>query len=154
MSPFPFRPWYRHHRRRHRQLLGILSGLALVVILVVGQVGWSAPETISAPALMARLNTNTAPLILDVRSPSEYAAGHIPGALNIPYREIPDQLATLSEFLADEVVVYCEVGVRAGVAEIMLEQAGFQQVVPLEGDMRGWREAGLPISTEIPENTP
>ena len=150
MTPFPLQPWRRLRRGSHRQLLGAFSGLVLVAVLVIGQVGWSVPETISAPALMARLNTETAPLILDVRSRQEYAAGHIPGALNIPYREIPNQLATLSEFLADEVVVYCEVGVRAGIAEIMLEQAGFQQVLPLEGDMRGWREAGLPISTEIP----
>lgn len=154
MSPFSHPPQPHQYRRRQRQLLGVLSGLALIAILVVAQVGWSAPETISAPALMARLNTDTAPLILDVRSPEEYAAGHIPGARNLPYREIPDQLATLSEFLTDEVVVYCEVGVRAGIAEIMLEQAGFQQVLPLEGDMQGWREAGLPISTEIPENIP
>ena len=128
--------------------------MVLVAVLIMGQVGGSASETISAPALMARLDTDAAPLILDVRSPAEYAAGHSPGALNLPYREIPNHLDTLSEFLENEVVVYCEVGVRAGIAERLLEQAGFQSVLPLEGDIRGWREAGLPISTEIPANPP
>ncbi|MEM6714986.1 MAG: rhodanese-like domain-containing protein [Cyanobacteria bacterium P01_D01_bin.6] len=131
-----------------------MAGLVLVAILAMSQVSWSAPATISAAALNTRLNTEAAPLILDVRSPAEYAAGHIPGALNLPYRELPNHLATLAEFGDEDIVVYCEVGIRAGIAETVLEQAGFQQVLSLEGDMRGWRAAGLPISTEILENAP
>ena len=132
----------------------MFSGLALVIILVSTQVSWSAPETISATALHLRLNTAAAPLILDVRSPEEYAAGHIPGARNIPYRELPEHLDALAAFRQEEVVVYCEVGVRAGIAESLLGQAGFEQVLSLEGDMQGWREADLPVSTHNLENTP
>ncbi len=154
MNSFPASAPTLRRRRTYRQVLGLLSGLALVLILASTQVSWSAPETISATALHMRLNRAAAPLILDVRSPAEYAAGHIPGARNIPYRELPEHLDALADFRQQEVVVYCEVGIRAGVAESLLVQAGFEQVVSLEGDMQGWREADLPISTHNLENTP
>ncbi len=123
-------------------------------MLAVNQVSGTAADSISAAALHRRLNTEAAPLVLDVRSPAEYAAGHIPGARNLPYQDMPDHLMALSAFREGEVVVYCEVGVRARIAQNLLEQAGFAQVRPLVGDLRGWREAELPISTQNLENTP
>ena len=154
MNSFPASAPTSRRRRFYRRVLGMFSGLALVIILVSTQVSWSAPEMISATALHLRLNSPAAPLILDVRSPEEYAVGHIPGARNIPYRELPEHLDALAAFRQQEVVVYCEIGVRAGVAESLLVQAGFDQVLSLEGDMRGWREADLPVSTHNLENTP
>ena len=145
----PLRP-----RRPRWPVAALFAGLALLLMLVVNQVSGIAADGISAAALHRRLNTEAAPLVLDVRSPAEYAAGHIPGARNLPYQDIPEQLTALSTFRDDEVVVYCEVGVRAGIAQHLLEQAGFAQVRPLVGDMRGWREAELPISTQNLENTP
>jgi len=68
---------------------------------------------------------------------------------NIPYREVPQRWPELAEF-TDEMVVYCEVGIRAAIAERILEQTGFQQIVTLAGDMRGWRAAGLPLSPPVP----
>lgn len=142
------------HGRPRWPVATIFLGLALLLMLAVNQVSGAAADSISSAALHRRLNTEAAPLVLDVRSPAAYSAGHIPGARNLPYQEIPDQLAALSAFQEDEVVVYCEVGVRAGIAQNLLEQAGFAQVRPLVGDMRGWREAELPISTANLENTP
>ena len=53
--------------------------------------------TVLAPMeLAARLEAGTAPVLLDVRSPEEFAAGHIPGAINIPYDEIPARLAEIA----------------------------------------------------------
>lgn len=138
----------------YRRLWLPLAGAIAVALVVLGQMGWSAPESISPQELMTSLETAGAPLVLDVRSPAEYAAGHIPGAVNIPYREIPNRLDELTAFNQAEVIVYCEVGVRAGIAEKTLEQAGFQSVLTLEGDMRGWRSAELPITTLDPTPTP
>ncbi len=86
----------------------ILAGLLAAVAPAV-QAG-----SISAPALESRLSEGQAPLILDVRSEREYESGHVPGAINIPYRELPARLSELTVSEDDEVVVYCEVGGRAG----------------------------------------
>ncbi|MEO1094344.1 MAG: rhodanese-like domain-containing protein [Cyanobacteria bacterium J06638_28] len=138
------------------QLIGYkqpLIALALGLSLTACQVGFALTE-MTPDILVARLASDNPPVLLDVRSPQEYAEGHIPGAINIPYREVPNRLDELAAFKTDEIVVYCEVGVRAGIAELALEQAGYQRIVQLEGDMRAWRDLGGPIATVAPEITP
>ena len=110
-----------------------------------------ANEQITVQALAAQLEQSelgqvSAPLILDVRSPQEYAQGHIPGAINIDYREILGQIETIRAFNSPEIILYCERGVRAGVAERTLAEAGVESV-QLAGNIRAWRKAGLPLET-------
>ena len=133
---------------------GMLIGALLGIALIMGQVSWSAPQPIAPEALAAQLEAGQAPLILDVRSAQEFAEGHIPGALNIPYREVPTRLHELAVFQHRNIVVYCEVGVRAGIARIALEQAGFEHISMLEGHMQAWRQVGLPIDTALTITTP
>ena len=124
-----------------------LSGLAVILVLVVAQAsgaGESASPAISSEVLLARLESSTAPVILDVRTPGEYRSGHIPGAINLPHSVLHRRLAELASMRDQEVVVYCEVGARASVAEAILRRAGFSKVRHLEGDMRAWRGRGLP----------
>jgi len=94
--------------------------------------------------LMQRLDMNEAPLIIDVRRTDEFAAGHVPGAINIPHSEIAARLDELRDNRHSEVVVYCESGRRAAIAQGILEKAGFTKVRHLQGDMQSWRNRGLP----------
>jgi len=94
--------------------------------------------------LMQRLDMNEAPLIIDVRRTDEFAAGHVPGAVNIPHSEIAAHLDELRGNRHKEVVVYCESGRRAAIAQGILEKAGFTKVRHLQGDMQSWRNRGLP----------
>lgn len=104
----------------------------------------------SAAALSARIESGSAPAILDVRTSEEFAAGHVPGALNVPHDLLAARLGRLGLDPAAEVVVHCERGGRAEAAERVLRDAGFTRVVDLEGHMQGWREAGLPTSSAQP----
>jgi rhodanese-related sulfurtransferase len=103
-------------------------------------------ELVSPAELAARLGTEGAPLILDVRSPGEYASGHVPGALNIPHGELAARLGELGGEPAREMVVYCERGGRARAAEETLRRSGFRRVRHLEGDMQAWRQRRLPCT--------
>ena len=105
----------------------------------------AADEQISVEALAIQIEQGNAPLILDVRSSAEYAEGHISGAINIDYRDIPEQLDTIRAFNSCEIVVYCERGVRADIADTLLTDAEFVSVIQLEGSLSAWRAAGLPI---------
>jgi phage shock protein E len=120
--------------------------LALVGCLVVGCGRAVTDNQITPAELATRLQTDAAPLVLDVRSQTEYAQGHIPGAIHIPHHELAARLDELSIHPTEDIIVYCEVGVRAARAETILEAAGLESVRPLDGHMRAWRQQQRPIA--------
>ncbi len=83
----------------------------------------------------------SAPLVLDVRTKAEFDAGHIPGALHIPYDELAGRLAEVDT--TKGVAVHCMVGPRARKAEATLTEAGVDNILHLEGGYRAWMQAGL-----------
>lgn len=66
---------------------------------------------------------------IDVRSADEFAAGHVPDAVNIPYTEIESRIGEVTDDKDAVIYVYCRSGRRSGIAQSTLEQAGFTQVV-------------------------
>jgi len=102
------------------------------------------PQPMRAAELAERIRAESAPLVLDVRTRREYARGHIPGAVNIPYDELRGRLDELDGDKTAEVVVYCQTGQLAVFAEDVLARAGYTNVRNLEGHMRAWRRARYP----------
>ena len=70
-------------------------------------------DRISAEALLTRIESGAAPVILDVRSRAEFASGHVPGARHIPFWRISRRIGELSFPRDAELVVYCGHGPRA-----------------------------------------
>lgn len=127
-----------------RSFAGLLIALSLAACSPAPDATVADP---SSDALMARIDAGDAPLILDVRTAAEYAAGHIPGAVNIPHTEIAARMAELGD--SDrEIVIHCKSGRRASIAGQQLAEAGYTRVVSLEGHMDGWEANGLPVVTE------
>lgn len=96
----------------------------------------------------ASLNANQNPMIIDVRTPEEYAQGHVPGAINVPLATVSDNLDMFSD-KQKPVVMYCRSGRRAAEALGILADAGNSNLYHLEGDIAAWEEAGKPM--EMPE---
>ena len=118
------------------------SCLLLALAFACGGGGSGGDSEIAPQELLAVAGQTGAPLVLDVRSPEEFATGHVPAARNVEYDEVATRLVELGP--AREVVVYCEKGGRAAKAEEVLRGAGFA-VRHLRGDMSGWRAQGLPV---------
>jgi rhodanese-related sulfurtransferase len=95
-------------------------------------------------ALAASLRGEEPPVVLDVRTPQEFAGGHIPGARNLYYRDLSPHLEGLAAYRDRPLVVYCETGARSRAAIRILREAGFTRVFQLDGDMTAWRRGGLP----------
>ncbi len=85
--------------------------------------------------LREALASDTHPQVLDVRTREEFAAGHVPEAVNIPLDELRDRLAELPR--DRQIVAYCQVGQRGYMATRLLLQKGFD-VVNLSGGYRLW----------------
>jgi rhodanese-related sulfurtransferase len=84
-------------------------------------------------------------LILDVRTPDEFAAGHIEGAVNIDWYnpQFKAEIAALDK--SKPVFVYCAVGGRSGQAKKLLNSEGFKEVHNLNGGIEAWKKDGLKV---------
>ncbi len=84
-------------------------------------------------------------VFLDVREPSEYQKGHIPGAKNLPRGLLEFKIAKLfPDRKAQTIIVYCRSGGRAALATKVLQEMGYK-AVNLKGGIAAWKKAGLPI---------
>ena len=99
-------------------------------------------------ALESREHGPDAPLVVDVRSRAEFDAGHVPGAVHLPFQSTWSGRETLPPARDTPIVVYCEHGPRAALARLGLESIGYRNVVSLRGHMAAWREAGLPVEPD------
>lgn len=84
-------------------------------------------------------------VLLDVREPDEYTAGHAPGALHIPMGAIPERAPELPDDA--RLIVVCRSGGRSARVTAYLRQEGLD-AVNLDGGMRAWRDAGRPMVTD------
>jgi len=102
-------------------------------------------DRVEPAALLVEIDAGRAPTIVDVRTRREYDAGHVPGAVHIPFYAVfahEDELPIPRE---RTVVVYCAHGPRAGVAKLALWLAGYEDIRYLDGHMGGWKARGLPV---------
>lgn len=132
-------------------LLGLcLASLALPALADAPAA--AAPARVAAEALEQRLG-DAQLVVLDVRSPEEFAAGHVPGAINVPHDQVGSRLAELAGAKYKDVVLYCRSGRRAQLAADVLAEAGFERLSLLEGDFPGWAAQGLPTEVQAPAAT-
>jgi rhodanese-related sulfurtransferase len=101
--------------------------------------------TVDAPTLAEHLGDSAgpAPTLIDVRTPVEFQAGHIPGAVNVPLDELNASLDDICAVLDDhDVVLVCRSGQRAGQAQKALHSAGLSSVSVLSGGIVDWERTG------------
>ena len=98
-----------------------------------------------ADELLKRIESKSAPVIIDARTGIEFRRGHVPGAINAPPRKILLKTARLPKDKDLEIVVYCEHGQRAWIAKKLLAARGYRNLSVLEGSLVGWKESGLPL---------
>lgn len=84
-------------------------------------------------------------LLLDVREPAEYAAVHAANAQLMPLGQVGMRLHELDAYKDKPVAVICRSGRRSAQAVAMLQEAGFTQVVNVQGGTSAWVEAGLDV---------
>ena len=87
-------------------------------------------------------------VLLDVRSPEEYAAGYLQGARNIPHDRIEEEIAAAVPDKSVQVILYCRSGRRAGTALQTMQAMGYENVSNYGGLEDAQERLGLPVVTE------
>jgi rhodanese-related sulfurtransferase len=126
--------------------LAVLAFLAILAFSpsAIAEAPDQAPS-IAPSELSARRATDQAPIVIDVRTREEYASGHIPGALNIPFDQVAERISEIDA--PHGVALYCMIGPRARKGEAALLGAGYTSVLHIEGGLAAWKAAGLPVES-------
>jgi rhodanese-related sulfurtransferase len=108
---------------------------------------FSAPQSTSAPGVIdvheASRRQAAGALLIDVRQPEEWNAGHAPYARLIPLGSMSARLAEIPQ--DRDVLLICRSGNRSGTAQRQLLQLGYEKVFNVSGGMNAWAGAGLPV---------
>ncbi|HJW29645.1 MAG TPA: rhodanese-like domain-containing protein [Saprospiraceae bacterium] len=125
----------------------------LILLCFIGMISCSSGQyagvkNLSAKAFDQTIKEQPEKVILDVRTPEEYAEGHLAGALNVNWEgdHFDQQVAGLDK--SKPVMVYCAAGGRSAAASKHLAKKGFKQVFNLEDGMEDWAQKGYPVTKQ------
>jgi len=100
-------------------------------------------ERISAPLLAQELAGADPPLLLDIRTPREWAQKHIDGSVNIPLNHLQDRIGEVPR--TRRIAVHCAGGYRSSIAASILHQYGITNLIEMAGGLAAWEAAQLPV---------
>ncbi len=128
-----------------RLVIAIVFGAFVTATVFAEDPEPTKAPSISAAELHSRRESGAAPVVIDVRTPEEYASGHIPGAVNVPFDQVAQRIAEIDA--PHGVALYCMIGPRARKGESALLAAGYDKVFHLEGGLAAWQAAELPVES-------
>ncbi len=115
------------------------GGMLLWPVLAGGGVG-----ALTAVAAVQLINREKA-VVIDICEASEFAAGHVGGAKNIPLSQLEQKLPTVVKNKAVPVILVCQSGARSSRATAIAKKLGYENAQSLSGGLAAWRTANLPV---------
>ena len=125
----------------HPILVGLFFALLVALIITERRKGG---ESVTAQVLVRLVNKDDA-IVIDLRDKNEFAAGHIAGAVNLPYASYANRSEELNVYKNRPVVLVCKIGQHSSAIGSKLLAAGFVDVKRLAGGMTEWQGANLPV---------
>ena len=125
-----------------KKLIAVLSA----TLLLAGCSSTATATNLDATEFSQKVSESDV-ITLDVRTPGEYMAGHIPGAINIDVEgmQFETEIAKLDK--TQTYAVYCQSGRRSGIAVETMNQAGFNNLFNLANGIQEWQAQNLPLAT-------
>ena len=93
----------------------------------------------------ATLIQDISPLIVDVRTPGEYARGHLENSVLIPLQQFQNRVGELEKYKNQPILLYCASGNRSTVASKILLNMKYKNVINLRYGIKGWKKDSLPV---------
>jgi rhodanese-related sulfurtransferase len=127
-------------------VVALVSGGILLWLTVTGSSGAGG----LTPAGAVQLINRERAVVVDVREPEEFAAGHVGGARNVPLGQLQDKLPGAVKNKTVPLLLTCATGARAQRAAAVAQKLGYQKAQAIAGGLKAWKAANLP--TEKTEN--
>ncbi|MCJ7798174.1 MAG: rhodanese-like domain-containing protein [Polaromonas sp.] len=121
--------------------VALASGGMLVWPMIAGGMNAGA---LTAGGAVQLINREKA-VVVDVCSTTEFAAGHVVGAKNVPLDELESRLPGVVKNKALPVILVCASGARSSRAVAIAKKLGYEQAQSLGGGLKAWKEANLPV---------
>lgn len=127
----------------HPVLIGAFA--AVLTYLVINEVRRKSSSREIGPKDAVRMINDENAIVLDIREPGDYKAGHIIDAKNIPSARLSEEVENVSVDKNRPVIVYCKSGMNSQSACGKLRAAGYTRAYYLKNGLLGWQEENLPI---------
>jgi rhodanese-related sulfurtransferase len=123
--------------------------LILIALSSGGMLAWPLLRGANSGSLTAQgavqlINRERA-VVVDVREPEEFAAGHMTGAKNVPLDQLKDKLAAVVKNKTVPLLLVCATGSRAQRAVATAKKLGYEQAQAVGGGLKSWKDANLPV---------
>ncbi len=122
----------------------VASGLMLLWPFVARRL---SPVKEIGTAVATRLINRENAVLLDVREAAELESGKLPNAVHVPLSQLKDRAGELAKYASRPVIVYCARGQRSRGAVGALAKAGIANIYQLQGGLKAWKDAGLPVES-------
>ena len=120
--------------------VALASGGMLLWPLLMG----GGPGALSAAGAVQLINREKA-VVIDICEASEFAAGHVGGAKNVPLSQLEDKLPSVVKNKGLPVILVCQSGARSSRALAIAKKLGYDKAQSLSGGLTAWRTANLPV---------
>ena len=121
--------------------IAVASGFFLLLPVVQG----AAATGISPTEAVQCMNRDKG-VVIDVCSAAEFAQAHVKGAVNVPLDELEARLASTVKNKSTPLILVCAAGSRSKRAQAMAQKLGYEKVHSLQGGLKAWKEANLPVA--------
>ncbi|TKI58060.1 rhodanese-like domain-containing protein [Brevibacillus antibioticus] len=115
----------------------LLFGYAVIIWYIISRfLPVKGLENLKSDQFKKRVNQKSRVMLIDVREPHEYKAGHIPSAVNIPLSQLDQRAKEISS--KNDILLYCRSGMRSKQAAKILKKQGIPQMAHLQGGFITW----------------
>ena len=121
--------------------IAVASGFFLLLPVVQG----AAATGISPTEAVQCMNRDKG-VVIDVCSAAEFAQAHVKGAVNVPLDELEARLTSTVKNKSTPLILVCAAGSRSKRAQAMAQKLGYEKVHSLQGGLKAWKEANLPVA--------
>ena len=123
--------------------------LILIALSSGGMLAWPMVRGANAGSLTAQgavqLIHRERAVVVDVREPEEFAAGHVTGAKNVPLNQLEQKLPAADKNKSLPLLLVCATGARAQRAVATAKKLGYEQAQAVAGGLKSWKDANLPL---------